>query len=1142
MSSQATLFEAASAALIQPASYRLDQLEVYNWGPFCGLHRIAFDATATAIIGPTGSGKTTLVDGLMTLLVEHPRYNLASTGGNESDRDLVSYVRGVLGGDGSDGREEVLRGGSTMTGLCATYVQGNHDGPSGSGQGHQSGAKGVVTSSTTAPNSLTNSPTLDDPLTLRIAALLWIEGTGSSAADLKRRWIFSTAAGQTLEHWLRIRHEDGLRDLMRLGRETAGLRIVESKRQYLARTRKFFDVGDNAFTLLNRAAGLKQLNSVDEIFRELVLDDRSAFARALEVAAEFDNLAAIREELETARRQRDSLVPVREEERKRQKLARTTDRLKSLKHIVPTYFAMLGCQLWERELERLGDAKADSEKRLDAEISAEHACQQRVDDLKEAYLQLGGGIVAQLEETISKQNIEVNRVQKFANDYRNLLATFDLKAEFTPSAFQAAGQELEKKRQQLSILREQQQAKTLAAMAKVESLREGLVEIEQDSQKVKNRPGSNIPPKYQDFRSELAAHLGLGEIDLPYLAEMVEVKADQAAWRGAIERAIGSERLRVLVAKDVLGDALRWINSRHNRVHVRLQAANDDHHPRALFPDSYAHKLNFKSHRLQSTARRLIASRDYHCVDTVQELETTEHGLTMEGTMSHKAGRFEKMDNRRIDQDWMTGFDNRDQLAELMNRYRQSKSQLDELESEAKLCRGRLNEFDQQLTALDQLQSLDFEAIDLPTAEAELKRLTDKLSELLDPDSDASQAKAKFDSENAKLRKLREIVTERRGEIRVYESELGKATSKRDESTERLGKGLTDDQRELAEKNLKLPEEISAARLDHHERHYTVEVDKQLSLHLEKVADQEKRLIRQMEAAKRHDTGELADVGSELDDVQSYLERLTVLQNEALPQKQRRFLEYLNRSSDQGVTQLLAGIQEEVDAIETRIGDLNRTLLKVDFRAGRYLQLQPQRLQDERKRAMDTALRNMRSAALKDDAGESHYKALRVMVDILREAANNRRQVGSRALLDPRYRLKFYVVEVDRETGKHSPPRTGSQSGSGGEKELMASHILTASLSYALCPTEATRPLHSSVVLDEAFSKSSPSAATRIIEALNVFGLHPIFVTPNKEIGLLKRHTRKVICVHRVGGQSSVASIRWEQLDEFADSRAEKGK
>lgn len=32
----------------------------------------------------------------MTLLCANPRYNLASTGGHESDRDLVSYVRELL--------------------------------------------------------------------------------------------------------------------------------------------------------------------------------------------------------------------------------------------------------------------------------------------------------------------------------------------------------------------------------------------------------------------------------------------------------------------------------------------------------------------------------------------------------------------------------------------------------------------------------------------------------------------------------------------------------------------------------------------------------------------------------------------------------------------------------------------------------------------------------------------------------------------------------------------------------------------------------------------------------------------------------------------------------------------------------------
>ena len=321
------------------------------------------------------------------------------------------------------------------------------------------------------------------------------------------------------------------------------------------------------------------------------------------------------------------------------------------------------------------------------------------------------------------------------------------------------------------------------------------------------------------------------------------------------------------------------------------------------------------------------------------------------------------------------------------------------------------------------------------------------------------------------------------------------------------------------------------------ERHVADAFEQKHGKQLERVSDHERRLVRLMEKAREADTGALAESGSELDDVPDYLQRLEVLSKEALPEKLNRFLEYLNRSSDQGVTQLLAGIAEEVGVIEHRIADLNHTLAKVDFRKGRYLQLQPQKISHERVRALHAVMRKLRSAALKEDSGESHYKALQELVEILREAGQNPRKQGSKALLDPRYRLEFFVVEVDRKTGDRSPPRTGSQSGSGGEKELMASHILTASLSYALCPAEATRPLYGTVILDEAFSKSSPSAATRIIEALRIFGLHPIFVTPNKEIGLLKKHTRKVICVQRPGREASLASISWQKLEKLANPK-----
>ena len=57
---------------------------------------------------------------------------------------------------------------------------------------------------------------------------------------------------------------------------------------------------------------------------------------------------------------------------------------------------------------------------------------------------------------------------------------------------------------------------------------------------------------------ELARRLGARD-------ELVEVLPAEQRWRGAIERALGGERLRLLGPPAAFAQALHWVNNLHNR-------------------------------------------------------------------------------------------------------------------------------------------------------------------------------------------------------------------------------------------------------------------------------------------------------------------------------------------------------------------------------------------------------------------------------------------------------------------------------------------------------------------------------------------------------------------------------------------------
>ncbi|QET03915.1 AAA family ATPase (plasmid) [Cupriavidus pauculus] len=1086
-------------ALVPDAAFVLTRLDVFNWGPFGGRHQAEIDIEGTAIIGQTGSGKTTLVDALMTLIAAQPRYNLASTGGHESDRDLVSYVRGVSGAGRSGETDHIARPGKTVSGISATFANGSR--------------------------------------TVTIAGIFALDGTGSSATDLDRVWLISKAAESDLDEWLETMHAGGKRALRQLERDIAELRIYDSKKAYVAELRRYFEVGENAFTLLNRAAGLKQLNSIDELFRELVLDDRAAFQRAQEVASEFDDLAAIREELAIARKQRDSLLPIQKSWDQRIEAAAALDLHRQLAAILPVSVAIRGHRLWAEVERRLGEELESCNAQVASLTARVRGLESDAEHQRDLYIQSGGANVELLEQTIDAARGRYEIVRRNAQDYARMTASLQQVPASTQDDFIADQARLRTQASDDEASRIDLENQAFAAGAMVTSTRALRGERERSLSEAQARPGSNVPIPYQKFRLELADHLNLHEASLPYVAELVQVQEKQAHWRGAIERAIGGHRLRILVRVDHIREALAWVNGRDNKIHVRLIKVAGTERPAPAFENGFTRKLNFKEHPYQDAVRALLVGFDRHCVASPEALRETPHGMTAQGLMSGKDGLFEKQDLKPLNEGWLTGFDNSDSVAALERDLEEVLRDLKTQEAQLEVARARVSTATARKATRERLLSLTFEDIDVVHVKTALDRALAQLAALTSAHSDTTQAKKQWEATKQELEKTR---SERDDSLGVQGNLI---LGQKNASTDRqrmfalIGEGLDATQMALAQEHFDLERIGTIEDLQHRHAKIAGDLHQQVEQLTKRITELERQLVRGMGAAQTIDTGALAEVGTDLEDVPHYLARLKILIEEALPEKQDRFISYLNQSSDEGVTQLLRSIDNEVETITERIADLNDTMRRVNFQHDRYLRLEPRRVVHESLRTLEQAQRHLRSTMLVDDLGESQFAALSRIVALLKEAAERRTTVGSRALLDPRYRLQFSVSVIARGSGEVVETRTGSQGGSGGEKEIIASYILTASLSYALCPEGKDRPLFGTIVLDEAFSKSSQAVAGRIISALREFGLHPLFVTPNKEMRLLRAHTRSAVLVHRRGLQATMTSLSWEELDTFAKAR-----
>lgn len=192
-----------------------------------------------------------------------------------------------------------------------------------------------------------------------------------------------------------------------------------------------------------------------------------------------------------------------------------------------------------------------------------------------------------------------------------------------------------------------------------------------------------------------------------------------------IKRGLIVERGGMVLPTDALQRALQFLESleEHSMTSTASRLATVQRAIESLetqLSRSQTSREKLLTARIEALTRELDAVKagDFEVLSGQQAeegkaLQVTEFALTIEGMMSGRGGKYEKQDQRRLDQDWMTGFDNKDQLETLTRQHASLSKSLEHHQAESKRHSQELMQLDQRLRMIDRLMEIEFDTIDL---------------------------------------------------------------------------------------------------------------------------------------------------------------------------------------------------------------------------------------------------------------------------------------------------------------------------------------------------------------------------------------------------------------------------------------------
>lgn len=1107
------------------SQWKAETCQLVNWGGFEGRIRFDFHPGATLISGASGTGKSTLLDAYIALMMpSDTAFNGASNdavGGrarSAEQRNLLSYLRGQIDTTAdADGQEKakVLRGdgGATWGAVGMTFV---------------------------------------DDRRRRFTAL--------------RAYYVPARARRAGEYTMRMATYDGVLDLADLQQHIGtgdqhfapkalkaaflGLKTHDTYSSFATTLHTKLGIGangdgDKALRLLVRIQSGQQIRTVDELYKEMVLERPATYDAANRAIAHFDDLEAAYLAMQTEQEKATLLTPTTELQ------ARLVSARAEVDTIDTFGLALDGdtpVTLWSLRTEATlltdaddanRDARTGNADQLRRARESESGIADELDATQDEHRRSGGADLERLAREIEgAQRLRDERLSRrgaLAQRTTTLVAPLATREDFErlrddADAFLAGYEEADAGlgRQRDALLQQQF------------PLSDRKRQLTEDRASFTGRAG-RVPRHLDEMRRQVAAAADMDPAELPFLAELIDVGPEHASWRTAIETVLGGSARLLLVPRERLERLSAAIDPLRLRGRLDFDGVpSAPHRDIAADPDRIAGKLVFKDHPFSDWVQRHVtdSARNALCVETAAGLAGSGYRVTLAG----QTRRGTRGSHGRNDTANVIGFSSAEAIAEIDSQLTELGEQLQQLDEQRSRVEQQRTSLGRTRLAYDAVQGVPWDDIDVAGVEDRIRQLETSRRDILEADDRLRALEGHMQALNGRLEKARERRFTLQGRKKELDDEQGVLAERQDAVTREVIR-IEDEQRVVLddEQTARLNKEFvtAAAPSD----------PGSLPDFLANLARLRSRLRAAIAGAREDVLRTEADLGRIFEAYQrswedpnlgltaaSYPDYARILDNivtTGLHQRREEWRRRLTTWSGQDLVPLSGTMVSSIEDIEDRLAPINDILDTLPFGAGRdRLRIRLRRLAPEHVLQFRRDLRRLSSAATK---GLEDSQLERRFADLQQFMAQIRRRDDPRATaeLTDRDRLLDARRHVEITAERHSADgvlmsvHSALGGKSGGESQELVAFIVGAALRYRLGDELRVRPRFAPVFLDEGFVKSDAEFAGRAVQAWKGLGFQLIVGAPLDKVTALEPHMDELLAITKntATGYSFVSRI-----------------